>query len=103
MVSSTYYFNQLPAWVTAFNNTRPADKFFGAKWERLLPETEYVRRAGPDAPPWEISVIKRAIPTRFRTRLPAAPRLPAARSTARSTYTILERSAGRVLRAGSDQ
>src|SRR6185369_16831846 len=29
MVSSTYYFNQLPAWVTAFNNTRPADKFFG--------------------------------------------------------------------------
>src|SRR6476659_1078960 len=27
MVSSTYYFNQLPAWVTAFNNTRPADKF----------------------------------------------------------------------------
>jgi len=53
MVSSTYYFNQLPAWVTAFNNTRPADKFFGAKWERLLPESEYLRRAGPDAPPWE--------------------------------------------------
>ena len=53
MVSSTYYFNQLPAWVTAFNNARPADKFFGAKWERLLPETEYLRRSGPDSPPWE--------------------------------------------------
>src|SRR5690349_20069892 len=36
MVSSTYYFNQLPAWVTAFNATKPADKYFGAKWDRLL-------------------------------------------------------------------
>jgi predicted AlkP superfamily pyrophosphatase or phosphodiesterase len=53
MVSSTYYFNELPAWVTAFNNTRPADKFFGAKWERLLPESEYLKRAGTDSPPWE--------------------------------------------------
>src|SRR4030095_11890316 len=53
MVSSTYYFNELPAWVTAFNNTRPADKFFGAKWERLLPENEYLKRAGTDSPPWE--------------------------------------------------
>ena len=54
MVSSTYYFNQLPAWVNTFNATRPADKYFGAKWERLLPESEYVRRAGPDSPPYEV-------------------------------------------------
>ncbi|HEY4425190.1 MAG TPA: alkaline phosphatase family protein [Pyrinomonadaceae bacterium] len=53
MVSSTYYFNQLPAWVTSFNNTKPADKYFGAKWERLLPEAEYLKRAGPDDPKWE--------------------------------------------------
>src|SRR6266850_3334843 len=53
MISSTYYFNELPAWVTSFNNSRPADKYFGAKWERLLPESEYLRRAGPDSPPWE--------------------------------------------------
>ena len=53
MVSSTYYFNQLPAWVTSFNATRAADKYFGAKWERLLPEDEYVKRAGPDSPSWE--------------------------------------------------
>ncbi|HXQ74679.1 MAG TPA: alkaline phosphatase family protein, partial [Pyrinomonadaceae bacterium] len=51
--SSTYYFPQLPTWVTAFNNTKPADKYFGAKWDRLLPESEYVKRAGPDSPPWE--------------------------------------------------
>jgi len=54
MVSSTYYFNQLPAWVTTFNSTRSADKYFGAKWERLLPEDEYVKRAGPDSPSWEV-------------------------------------------------
>jgi arylsulfatase A-like enzyme len=53
MVSSTYYFPQLPAWVTNFNNSKPADKFFGAKWERLLPVDEYLKRAGPDNPKWE--------------------------------------------------
>lgn len=53
MVSSTYYFNQLPAWVATFNATRPADKYFGAKWDRLLSESEYVKRAGPDTTPWE--------------------------------------------------
>ena len=53
MVSSTYYFKELPVWVTAFNNAKPADKYFGAKWERLLPENEYVKRAGPDTPSWE--------------------------------------------------
>ncbi len=53
MTSSTFYFNELPAWVTAFNQSRPADKYFGQKWERLLPEAEYVKRVGEDAPPWE--------------------------------------------------
>jgi len=52
-VSSTYYFHQLPAWVTAFNSTNPANKYFGAKWERLLPESEYIKRAGPDNASWE--------------------------------------------------
>lgn len=52
-VSSNYYFANLPAWVTSFNEGRPADKFFGQRWERLLPEAEYVRRAGIDAPAWE--------------------------------------------------
>jgi predicted AlkP superfamily pyrophosphatase or phosphodiesterase len=53
MVSSTYYFDQLPAWVASFNNPRPADQYFGKKWERLLPESEYIKRAGPDSPTWE--------------------------------------------------
>jgi predicted AlkP superfamily pyrophosphatase or phosphodiesterase len=53
MVSSSYYFDRLPSWVDRFNQTRMADKFFGAKWDRLLPETEYLKRAGPDAQSWE--------------------------------------------------
>ena len=52
-VSSTYYFERLPDWVARFNAARPADKFFGAKWERLLSASEYERRAGVDDAPWE--------------------------------------------------
>ena len=53
MVSSDYYFNQLPQWVQRFNASRPADKYFNAKWERSLPESEYLKYAGEDSPPWE--------------------------------------------------
>lgn len=53
MSSSTYYFNQLPDWVTSFNSRRMADDWFGAHWDRLLPEAEYSNRAGKDDVPWE--------------------------------------------------
>ena len=53
MVSSTYYVDELPTWVTTFNNAKPADKYLNVKWERLLPEAEYVKRAGSDTPSWE--------------------------------------------------
>ena len=53
MASSTYYFNQMPEWVTRFNNQRMADGWFGARWDRLLPEAEYLKRAGKDDVPWE--------------------------------------------------
>lgn len=53
MVSSTYYFDRLPQWVESFNAMHMADNFFGKRWERLLPEGEYLKRVGVDAPPWE--------------------------------------------------
>ncbi|HEX7312721.1 MAG TPA: alkaline phosphatase family protein [Pyrinomonadaceae bacterium] len=59
-VSSTYYFDKLPDWAARFNAGRPADKFFGAKWERLLPAAEYERRAGRDDAPWEKGSDNRA-------------------------------------------
>ncbi len=48
-VSSTYYFGDLPAWVKRFNQEAHCDKYFGAKWERLLPATAYQRSAPDDA------------------------------------------------------
>lgn len=59
-VSSTYYFDKLPDWAARFNAAKPADKFFGAKWERLLPAAEYERRAGRDDAPWEKGADNRA-------------------------------------------
>jgi predicted AlkP superfamily pyrophosphatase or phosphodiesterase len=53
MVSSTYYFSQEPSWVERFNSRHLADQYFGAHWERLLPEGEYLKRAGKDDVPWE--------------------------------------------------
>jgi predicted AlkP superfamily pyrophosphatase or phosphodiesterase len=53
-VSSDYYFQELPAWAADFNAAAPAKKYCGQTWNRLLPEAEYARRAGPDAPFWEM-------------------------------------------------
>lgn len=53
LVSSDYYFPELPDWVRDFNRTQPLHKYFGARWERLLPESEYLKYAGADSPPWE--------------------------------------------------
>lgn len=46
-VSSSFYFNDLPEWVKKFNREVPPARYFGAKWQRLLPEGAY-RRSRPD-------------------------------------------------------
>jgi len=53
MVSSSYYFDREPEWVERFNSRHLADAFFAARWDRLLPEAEYLKRAGKDDVPWE--------------------------------------------------
>lgn len=53
MVSSSYYFDREPEWVERFNSRHLADALFGARWDRLLPEAEYLKRAGKDDVPWE--------------------------------------------------
>jgi predicted AlkP superfamily pyrophosphatase or phosphodiesterase len=50
MVSSTYYFPDLPEWVKKFNHDQCADKYFGKKWEKLLPEAAYARSLPDDSP-----------------------------------------------------
>ncbi len=49
--SSTFYMPQHPAWVNAFNNARPADRYFQTDWKPLLPEAAY-ERSIPDNQPW---------------------------------------------------
>ena len=50
--SSTYYMEQLPEWVRAYNKNGRINSFFGREWERALPEEEYTF-LGPDDQPFE--------------------------------------------------
>lgn len=47
MVSSSYYMNELPAWVRAWNEAGKVDAYFGAVWDRALPAAAYAAQ-GPD-------------------------------------------------------
>ena len=49
--STTYYMKEHPAWVSAFNAARPADRWFKQEWKALLPEEAYARSL-PDNQPW---------------------------------------------------
>jgi predicted AlkP superfamily pyrophosphatase or phosphodiesterase len=49
-VSSTFYYDALPAWAQAWNDARPADAFKGRSWELLRDPASYRAR---DDEPWE--------------------------------------------------
>lgn len=49
--STTHYMARHPDWVEAFNAARPADRYFGAHWQALLPDAAYDRSL-PDAQTW---------------------------------------------------
>jgi predicted AlkP superfamily pyrophosphatase or phosphodiesterase len=53
-VSSTYYFSDLPGWAREFDQNNRPDKYFGARWDRLLPDVAY-QRSLPDDSPYEKS------------------------------------------------
>lgn len=50
VVSSTYYFQELPAWVEAWNRAGKIDAYFGRQWERVLPVEAYAIQGPDDAP-----------------------------------------------------
>ncbi len=50
LVSSSYYFEDLPEWVKKFNREMRPDRFFGKRWDKLLPESAYQRSTPDDAP-----------------------------------------------------
>jgi predicted AlkP superfamily pyrophosphatase or phosphodiesterase len=49
--STTYYMQQHPAWVDAFNAGKPADRWFKKEWKPLLKDEAYARSL-PDRQPW---------------------------------------------------
>jgi predicted AlkP superfamily pyrophosphatase or phosphodiesterase len=50
LVSSAYYFSDLPEWVKKFNREMGPDRFYGKRWERLLSESAYQRSTADDMP-----------------------------------------------------
>lgn len=51
-ISSTYYMQNLPQWVTDFNNSKYPDQFFKKGWNTLYPIETYVQSTKDDVP-WE--------------------------------------------------
>lgn len=49
IISSTYYMQELPTWVQAFNASRRVEAYFGRSWDRLLPEEAYQAQGHDDA------------------------------------------------------
>lgn len=51
-ISSTFYQNSLPAWVTAFNDRKVPAQYLSKPWQTLLPIEQYTEST-PDDMPWE--------------------------------------------------
>lgn len=47
-VTGRFYTHFSPGWLREFNETRPADKWFGKNWELLLPEAAYAKSRADD-------------------------------------------------------
>jgi predicted AlkP superfamily pyrophosphatase or phosphodiesterase len=54
-VTSTYYLDEYPDWVTAFNERQPAQQFAGTSWQLLREQDSYLF-ADSDDRPWETDV-----------------------------------------------
>jgi len=55
MMSSTWYFDELPKWVQEFNARKMVDKYLSQPWNTLLPIESYVE-SGPDDRPYERNI-----------------------------------------------
>jgi len=47
-ITSTYYMNQLPKWVSDFNNKKLVDKYYNDGWQLLYPQASYVQSTADD-------------------------------------------------------
>ncbi|MGI9527301.1 MAG: alkaline phosphatase PafA [Weeksellaceae bacterium] len=49
-ISSSYYFDQLPKWVTSYNQKKNADKYLKQGWSLLKPAKDYNESTADDTP-----------------------------------------------------
>jgi predicted AlkP superfamily pyrophosphatase or phosphodiesterase len=82
LVSSTYYFTDLPEWVKKFNREQRPDRFFGKRWEKLLPESAY-QRSDTDDPSYE----KTSMGNKFPHTITGGEEAPGPRFFNRFEYT----------------
>ena len=75
-VSSTYYFDALPAWVTGFNQARPADRFRGSTWlDHKLPQDLRAYYGNNEESPFEASPFGNDLIEQFTERALSAEQL----------------------------
>lgn len=60
-ISSTYYMNELPGWVNAFNQQNLPDSFYRAGWSTLYPLSSYVQST-PDTQAYEAQPFGKGFP-----------------------------------------
>lgn len=60
-ITSTYYMNELPAWVTRFNERRLVDAYYEKGWNTLYPIKSYLQSSA-DSKPWEGNPFGPAFP-----------------------------------------
>jgi predicted AlkP superfamily pyrophosphatase or phosphodiesterase len=49
-ITSTYYMNELPAWVNSYNNKKRVDAFYEQGWSLLYPKSTYTQSTADDKP-----------------------------------------------------
>jgi hypothetical protein len=84
--TGAYYRESVHPWVEEFNASKTADRWFGTTWDRLRPQLDYTRLAGPDDAPGE------AFGFHGQGRGFPHPFAPKADSPGKEYYTALETS-----------
>lgn len=57
-VTSTYYRNELPDWVSHFNNRHIVDSLYRLNWNLIAPENVYLENAARDDAPYEATPLQ---------------------------------------------
>lgn len=90
-ITSSFYMREAPAWLTAWNGRRFADKFSGQSWTRLIDDASiYEKYAGEDAVAGERDGKDTTFPHAFRAGPPQTQYFAELRSTPFADELTLE-------------